>query len=63
MTQNLTGVTLTVPTGTQIVSHYQQEFSRLLAVLEAARNATHLADEPTAEVALNELLLRSRCVS
>jgi uncharacterized protein len=45
------------------LAFHQLEFSRLIMMLEAARDASHLADEPIAEVAMNDLLLRSRCVS
>jgi uncharacterized protein len=42
------------------LTFHQREFDRLLAQLESARDRSHLADEPTAEQALNDLLLRTR---
>jgi uncharacterized protein len=41
---------------------YQQEFSRLLLMLEAARDASHLADEPIGAGAMHDLLLQARQV-
>jgi uncharacterized protein len=42
------------------LAFHQQEFTRLLGELEKARDNSHLADEPMAEAALNDLLLRVR---
>jgi uncharacterized protein len=44
------------------LAFHQQEFSRLLGELEAARDVSHLADEPIAMAAMHDLLLRSRQV-
>jgi uncharacterized protein len=44
------------------LAFHQQEFARLLAMLETARDASHLADEPIAMAAMHDLLLRSRQV-
>jgi uncharacterized protein len=45
---------------TNDLAFHQQEFDRLLSALETARDNSHLADEPSAEAALNDLLLRVR---
>jgi uncharacterized protein len=42
------------------LAFHQQEFTRLLGELEMARDQSHLPNEPTAEAALNDLLLRAR---
>jgi uncharacterized protein len=42
------------------LAFHQQEFNRLLQVLEQARDQSHLADEPTANEAMHDLLVRSR---
>jgi uncharacterized protein len=42
------------------LAFHQLEFSRLIMMLEAARDRSHLADVPTAAAALNDLLLRVR---
>jgi uncharacterized protein len=44
------------------LAFYQQEFSRLLGDLAAARDASHLADEPIAMAAMHDLLLQARQV-
>jgi uncharacterized protein len=45
------------------LAFHQQEFVRLLGELETARDKSHLADEPTAEDGLNDLLVRVRLVT
>jgi predicted nucleotidyltransferase len=42
------------------VVFFEQEFVRMRAVLEAARDATHLPETPSARSALNDLLVRLR---
>jgi uncharacterized protein len=45
------------------LAFHQQEFQRLLQLLETARDQSHLADEPTANAAMHDLLVRSRLES
>jgi uncharacterized protein len=42
------------------LAFHQQEFTRLLERLETARDASHLPDEPKANAAMHDLLLRVR---
>jgi uncharacterized protein len=42
------------------VEFHQQEYQRLCTLLETASQASHLPDQPTAEPALHDLLLRLR---
>lgn len=57
--QKVTGTEKGELSATDLEFHHQ-EFTRLLAELESARDRSPLANEPTAEAALNDLLLRVR---
>ena len=44
------------------VTFHEREYKRLVALLETARDDSHLPDEPSCKPPLNELLLRVRGV-
>jgi uncharacterized protein len=59
ITQKLTGAEKGELTAIDLPFH-QKEFDRLLSNLETARNNSHLPQEPTAETAMHDLLVRTR---